>query len=286
MVKLLKMKYVTLLIVVLFPFLSRAQRRMEFMPKQNLWHVQTLDPNASQSSAMCVGYWIDKKPADFLLTAFAFGFQRAFFAWPVSDDKGYDLGLEGAALTNFEWTNRNGTIERNNLSTDFWIGVPFVIHFRPWTVRIRFYHLSSHMGDDYMIRNNITSYFKNNANYEQLDVTVMRVIKNFRFYAGTGLVVHSALGERKPLSFTFETDYLLILNREKSCQFYAGLFVSSKQAFGFTPAFNVGTGLQLGKPDRLPVKILVTYFNGPLPYSVYEGKPVQWLGASIYIPLF
>ena len=280
------MKYLVLLIVSLIPLSGSAQKRMDFLPKKNLWPTQTLDPNASQSAAMGAAYWIDKKPADFLLSSFVFGFQRAVFSWPKSGDKGYDLGLEGAAFTNFEWTNRDGSIERNNLSTDFWIGVPFVIFFKPWIVRVRFYHLSSHMGDDYMIRNKITSYFKNNANYEQLDVTVSRAVKNFRFYLGAGVVVHSALGERKPLSFTFETDYLLSLNKKNSCQFYAGVYVGSKQEYGFSPEVNMGAGLQLGKPDRLPVKVLVTYFNGPLPYSVYEGKSVQWLGLGIFIPLF
>jgi len=279
------MKYLILFILLaLFPLFSSGQK-MDFLPKQNLWHTQSLDPIASQSGGLVAAYRENGNPADYVLTAFTFGFQKSFFAWPKSDKKGFDLGLEGAALTLFEWTSRNGDFQRNILSTDFWIGFPFVMYFKPWTIRIRLYHLSAHMGDDYMIRNKITSYVNNNTNYEQLDVTASYLLKDFRFYFGTGVVVRAAQ-PRKPLVFTGGMDYLLSLNNKGSAKFYAGFYVDSKQEHNFTPAFNIGAGVQLGKPDRRPIKILVTYFRGPLPYSVFEGDIVQWLGAGIYINPF
>ena len=258
---------------------------MDFLPKQNLWHTQSLDPIASQSGGFAAAYWENGIPADYVLTAFTFGFQKSFFTWPKSDEKSFDLGLEGGALTQFEWTSRGGDFQRNILSTDFWIGFPFVMYFKPWTIRIRLYHLSSHMGDDYMIRNKVTSYINNNNNYEQLDVTASYLLKDFRFYFGAGVVVRAAQ-PRKPMVLTGGMDYLLSLNKKGSIKFYAGFYADSKQDHGFTPALNIGTGIQFGKPDRRPFKILITYFMGPLPYSVFEGEIVQWLGAGIYINPF
>ncbi len=271
------------ILMVIFQFSGFGQK-MNFLPKQNLWQTQSLDPLSSQSGVLIGAYWENDKPADFFLTTFTFGFQKAIFAWPKGEEKGFDLGLEGAALTQFEWTDREGAFQRNILSTDFWIGVPFVMYFKPWTIRIRFYHLSAHMGDDYMIRNDINSYHKNNTNYEQLDVTASYLLKNFRFYFGTGIIVRSS-HSRKPLEFTAGMDYLLSLNKKGTANFYAGFYADSKQEYNFTPAINIGAGVQLGNPRR-PVKILFTYFNGPLPYSVYEGRTAQWLGAGIYINPF
>jgi len=154
-----------------------------------------------------------------------------------------------------------------------------------WTIRLRYYHLSAHMGDDYMIRNNIQSYVKNNNNYEQLDLTCSYLLYKFRFNLGIGVVTRST-NAREPMVFTGGTEYLLPLNKQKSVEYFAGFYINSKQEFDFRPAINIGTGIQLGKPDRRPVKILFTYFNGPLPYSVYHGKPVQWLGATIFITPF
>lgn len=260
-------------------------QKMDFLPRQNLWPSQALDPLASQSSAMVASYWEKNNATDFTLTTFGFGFQKSFFAWPKSADKAFDLGLEGTAFTQFEWTNRNETFQRNILSTDFWIGVPFVMYFRPWTIRIRFYHLSAHMGDDYMIRNKINSYIQNNVNYEQLDVTASYLHKNFRFYLGAGAVVRAAI-PREPLVFTGGMDYVLNLNKSESAKFYAGFYADSKQEHGFSPAINMGAGVQLGKPGKRPIKILVTYFTGHLPYSIFEGESVQWFGVGIYINPF
>lgn len=279
-----KNRYALILLCLLFS-LSAYTQKTDFLPKHNLWHTQSLDLIASQSSAMVAAYWDDGNSTDYALTTFGFGFQKSFLAWHKSENIAFDLGLEGAALTSFEWTNRDGSFQRNILSTDFWIGVPFVMFFKPWTIRIRIYHLSAHMGDDYMIRNNVHSYIKNNANYEQLDVTATYVYKSFRFYLGAGAVLHAAI-PREPMVFTTGLDYLLNLNKKQSAKLYAGFYADSKQEYGFTPAINMGTGVQLGKPDRRSIKILITYFWGPLPYSIFQGATVQWLGAGIYINPF
>jgi len=279
------MKYFITSLIPVFIITSLYGQKTDFLPLKNYWHVQSLDPIESQSFAMVAAYWENGSQTDFILTGFSFGFQKAFFAWHKSEDRGYDLGIEGAAITQFEWTDRTGSFQRNILSTDFRVGVPFVMYFKPWTIRVRYYHLSAHMGDDYMIRNKITSYHNNNNNYEQLDITASYLLKDFRFYFCVGSVLRASQA-KKPLVITGGLDYLVSLNAKESTKFYMGFYADTKQDHGFTPAINVGTGVQLGKPDRRPIKILVTYFYGPLPYSVYEGRSVQWLGVGIYINPF
>ena len=118
-----------------------------------------------------------------------------------------------------------------------------------------------------------------------MDVTASYQMKNFRFYFGVG-VTFRAVRDRKPMVFTGGVDYLLPLNKQKSTHFFAGLYLDSRQEFDYSPAMNLGVGVQLGKADRRPVKLLATYFHGPLPYSVFHGKPVQWLGLALYINPF
>ncbi len=280
------MKYNYLLLFLVFIHFSGFGQKMDFLPKHNLWQTQSLDPIASQSYGQVVAVWENGIPADYAITGFTFGFQKSFFAWTFPENKALDIGIEGSAITQFEWTNRvEGDFQRNILSTDFLIGFPIVLYINPWTIRLRIYHLSAHMGDDYMIRNKINSYVNNNNNYEQIDLTANYLLKNFRFYMGVGVVIRST-SSRAPMVFTGGLDYLLPMNKKKSAQFYAGFYIDSKQEFDFRPAVNLGTGVQLGKPDRRPIKILITYFNGPLPYSVFHGEPVQWLGAAIYINPF
>jgi len=276
--------YLHLLLFVVLP-LSGISQKADFLPKQNLWITQSLDPIASQSYGQLDAVWENSNPADYTLTVFAFGFQKSAVAWQFSEDISFDIGIEGGVFTQFEWTKRTGELKRYIISTDYLFGIPFVLSVKSWTIRLRIYHLSSHMAEDYIINNDITSRAHTNNKYEQVDATASYLLKNLRFYFGVG-VTFRAVRDRKPMVFTGGVDYLLPLNKKKSAHFFAGLYLDSRQEFDYSPAMNLGVGVQLGKPDRRPIKLLATYFRGPLPYSVFHGKPVQWLGMALYVNPF
>lgn len=273
-----------LLIFSLIPFLSRAQKA-DFLPKRNLWQTQTLDPIASQSYGQVDAVWEDGIPADYVLTIFAFGFQKSAFAWKFSEDLRLDVGLECAAFTQFEFTNRGNEFQRNIISTDYLIGLPIVLKVKAWTLRLRLYHLSAHMAEDYIIKNGIDEFAYHNNKYEQVDFTAAYQISNFRIYLGIGATFRANTA-RRPMVFTYGLEYLLALNQKESTHFYAGFYADSKEELGYSPAVNAGLGVQLGKPDRRPIKFLITYYYGPLPYSVFYGNQIQWLGIGLYINPF
>jgi hypothetical protein len=272
------------MLLMLLPLFGISQKA-DFLPKYNLWTTQTLNPIASQSYGQVDAVWEGNDPADYVLTIFAFGFQKSIVAWQFSEDISFDIGIEGSVFTQFEWTRRTGEFKRFIISTDYLVGLPFVLKVKSWAIRLRIYHLSAHMAEDYIINNNIDRRAYTNNKYEQVDVTTSYLMKNFRFYMGVG-VTFRAVRDRKPMVFTGGMDYLLPLNQQKSIHFFSGLYLDSRQEFEFSPAMNLGVGVQFGKADRRPVKLLATYFRGPLPYSVFHGKQVQWLGISLYVNPF
>lgn len=279
----MKKKYL-FAILILISF-SGFSQKLDFFPKQNLWHTLSLDPLAAQSYVQIAAIWEGNSPTDYVITGFSFGFQKSFISLKISEKSSIDIGMEGGAITQFEWTMREDYMQRNILSSDFIIGMPIVWQMDNLMLRLRIYHLSSHMGDDYMVRNNITSYYRNNNNYEQLDITASYLIKNFRLNLGVGTVLTSS-APRKPLVFTSGLEYLLPLDKEESVNLCAGFYADSKQDNYYIPGINMALGVKIGEPDRRGAKILFTYFNGPLPYSVYTGRLIQWLGAAVYINPF
>lgn len=276
--------YFCLLLFILLPLLGISQKA-DFLPKQNLWNTQSLDPIASQSYGQVDAVWENGKLTDYALTVFAFGFQKSAFAWKLTEDIHLDVGIEGAVFTQFEWTNRDDDFQRNIISTDYLIGLPLVLALKSWTVRLRIFHVSAHMAEDYIIKNDIVLIPYHNNKYEQVDLTAAYQINNFRIYIGMGATFR-ANRARQPMVFTYGLEYLLSLNKRESAHLFAGFYADSKQEFDYSPALNLGVGVQLGKADRRPIKILATYFRGPLPYSVFHGEPVQWLGIGLYINPF
>jgi len=60
---------------------------------------------------------------------------------------GWELGIEGAAFPRLDADH-----EGDMISTDFRVGVPLTFGFGPWRMKLAVYHLSSHLGDEFMLR--------------------------------------------------------------------------------------------------------------------------------------
>jgi len=100
------------------------------------------------------------------------------------------------------------------LNSDYFVSLLWNIeHNKQHSTRIRLYHISTHDGDDFLIRNAIHSYNPNPENYEQLDVTHSYTHKRWRFYGNAGLNI-SFSDLRKRLSFEFGYEYRYPLKKK------------------------------------------------------------------------
>ncbi len=64
----------------------------------------------------------------------------------VVSPEGWELELEGAALLRLDWEQN-----RNLAATDYRAGVPLVYGTRRWQFKTGYYHVSSHLGDNYLM---------------------------------------------------------------------------------------------------------------------------------------
>lgn len=76
------------------------------------------------------------------------------------------------------------------VNTDFYVGIPLTYARDKWSFRFRIYHISSHLGDEYMV--NHPHVERLNPSNEYIDLyTAYQVNQAFRVYVGPGVVVHS-----------------------------------------------------------------------------------------------
>src|SRR5205085_3939663 len=61
---------------------------------------------------------------------------------------GWQLDMEGAAFPRLDLDHRDDV-----MATDFRFGMPLTYGDGPLRVKLAFYHLSSHVGDEYLLRN-------------------------------------------------------------------------------------------------------------------------------------
>ncbi len=75
-------------------------------------------------------------------------------------------------------------------NTDFYVGIPLVYALNKWAWRLRLYHISSHLGDEFLV--NHPGFNRKNPSFEALDLFFQyQAYEQLRFYAGAGLILHS-----------------------------------------------------------------------------------------------
>jgi len=76
------------------------------------------------------------------------------------------------------------------VNTDFYVGIPLTFATGPWSFRLRGYHISSHLGDEYMVDH--PDVVRVNPSVECIDFfTSYQATEAVRVFFGPGLTVHS-----------------------------------------------------------------------------------------------
>jgi hypothetical protein len=116
--------------------------------------------------------------------------------WP----EGYQLDIEGAAFPRLNFDH-----DRDLEDVDFRFGVPLTMRRGAWQTKFGYYHLSSHLGDEFLVRNNTLD----RLNYvrESLMLGVGLFLNpNFRLYSEVDYAFYVD-GGAKPWEFQFGAEY-------------------------------------------------------------------------------
>ncbi|HRD55308.1 MAG TPA: DUF1207 domain-containing protein [Parachlamydiaceae bacterium] len=95
------------------------------------------------------------------------------------------LELEGALWATFAPLRDSSPL----IDADYYVGFPITYAFDRWQVRLRGYHVSTHMGDEFLIDN--PYFYRRNPSAEFVDFFISNDFTDeIRYYAGIGLIVH------------------------------------------------------------------------------------------------
>ncbi|MBJ7450023.1 MAG: DUF1207 domain-containing protein [Parachlamydiales bacterium] len=156
-----------------------------WMPQQTILFAPLLaDPRQSMySGAYRYGDRVIGKHAG----AVSFGEDFPIYRWRHVGRWGGDLqvGIEGCVFAVFSFEPE----ETELVNADYFVSIPFTYAVDKWSWRFRIWHLSSHLGDEYMEQNpNAPRY---NLSKEVVDVFASYQINQaIRAYAGAGYIIH------------------------------------------------------------------------------------------------
>ncbi len=275
-------------------------------PTDHLFGPILLDPLQSQTyGSVLPVYTTDRTRYPGSIVPFAFGTQKPFLRkerWSRKAGvvRAREWALDVASFTQFE-VYYDATLKKQKrqlVNTDYRVGISYNVRRGAGTWRFRLYHISSHLGDDYIIRNQIPYYLPNAVNYELIDATYSRLFTNgLRVYGGAGIVLRDP-DERKPISG--QLGFFYRNPSQRAVRFIGGVDIKVWQQTNFQPGIKAGAGFELGRAGLRsaasgraasghsgnPFTLIVEGYSGFRPYSLYESQTVNWLGVGLYLNPF
>jgi hypothetical protein len=174
------------------------------------------------------------------------------------------VGLEGAAFARFSLQ----VVTRELVNTDWVFAVPLVWHRGEDWLRLRYYHTSSHLGDEYQRRFGPSSV---NFSRDGADLTGY-----VRPYAGVGLYalsfwsVNSHPEESQLWEFRGGIEYDPDDGVTWRPFFTADIHV--EEGTGWTPRWTLQAGLWMPKVQTRPLSVLLQVIEGPSPMGQFRER--------------
>jgi len=178
------------------------------------------------------------------------------------------------------------------MNTDYLVGLPVAYRRGNTAMRLRVYHQSSHLGDEYMIH---TQAQRVDLSFEAAELLVARELAAWRVYGGGEYLFTHSPADLKPgvlhagLEF-HQRGSLVRLGRLAAGRLVGALDGRSVQDRGWQIGWSFVTGLELADPLVLPGSgwrwsVQLKGYSGPSPYGEFFRDRVSSLGLGLGLTL-
>lgn len=112
------------------------------------------------------------------------------------------------------------------VNTDFYVGIPLTFATGPWSFRLRGYHISCHLGDEYMVDH--PGVVRVNPSIEAVDFFAsFQATEAIRLFVGPGWVVHSdPTFKWKPIYIEYGTEARFLGSKFMKQRLYGTCFIA------------------------------------------------------------
>lgn len=210
------------------------------------------------------------------------GFNKPVFAGKANSFS-WELNFGTAIFSQFDLIRKDDVVFLAGLmNNDFKMSGDLSVRRNNNLLRIRTFHLSSHLGDDFMLRHPDTLKNDKSANYEQADLTYLRISGNNYFYAGAGWIYTIYVFRER---FSLQAGGLMNFREENNVSYFTGADMKILAENGYEPDLRTSFGVCFNKRSVPLVRIWIEYYSGRLPYSTIDYGRINWLGAAMAISL-
>ncbi|MEQ1846856.1 MAG: DUF1207 domain-containing protein [Nitrospira sp.] len=199
---------------------------------------------------------------------------------------GWQISLLTGIFAQFDLDEKNAQL----INTDFNVGIPITWRSGNWSARLRYYHQSSHIGDEFLAAN--PGFKAITFILEEVDAILSYDYRWLRLYGGGGYLVHRepTIIDRGKIQWGFEARAPSMrtrilepfLNQVIVTPVLSADFKSIETHEWIIDA-NVLGGVEWSRTgSHRRFRIMATYFHGHNPYGQFFNQKIESIGLGAY----
>ena len=200
-----------------------------------------------------------------------------------TDGWAYEVGLQAGLFGLMDV----GSSPTRLINSDYFVGGGLsMVYDRKWQNLFQFSHLSSHLGDEFLISRPDYVNKRVNLSYEAFKWFTAYKFHSLRPYVGFGYLVHRDPSTLKPFTLEGGVDYISPTSfLFDTTRFVCGIHTHFWSANNFKPSFNIRTGLQLEDPvwRGRCLQFLIEYSQGKSRHGQFYAKKEHSIGFMVTV---
>jgi hypothetical protein len=244
---------------------------VETLPEQSLFPSLQADPREPRFSMSWQRHHTEDSTFDAADVSFGETFGLAEGSWREGR---YQIGLQGAVFALFNFDSESFDL----INADYVIGLPISWRHDVWSARVRLYHQSSHLGDEFILGN--PGVDRINLSYEVIDGLVSREWQRLRLYGGGGAIVHSD-PDLDPWLAQFGAEYRLPdLWGDLDLTLAADFKSTDEQDWHINQSYRAG--FVVASHNQRKVGLMFQYYRGRSPNGQFFSDRLDYSGLGLY----
>jgi len=267
--------------LILFAFVELEAAIRTWLPQGSIFTTPWLDPAAAHQTISLLSYEVEGESQQLMYVPITVSLRQLFLRSITSPEKVWEAGMEFNIHSQFSVVDVGEAYMGGLQNADYRISGILHVQHRPELVsRVSIFHQSSHLGDDYIIRNAITTPTMRTLNYEQLDYTAMLRSEGRGIYVTLGYNV-SPNTVRERAMVQLGMDLTRPWAATPGVAWVAGMNLKLYEHTEFRPNLRLALGVEFARGTDTPAKLFLNYYQGHLPFSTLEYQKVRLMGLSL-----
>lgn len=236
------------------------------------------DPKAERSFASIVNGTAEDFPS--MIGAVGVGDGFGLFRWGI-----VQLSLSGSVFSQFDL----GAPSYDLINADYIVGIPLTLRYRGFSGRLRAYHQSSHLGDEFLLRDQVE---RENLSFESIELILSQELGPLRLYGGAEHLISPSPDDLASSVLHGGVELLpgapiLRVGNLGSARLIAAGDIKVIEEQDWETGVSLRGGIEGSRPEApaSPIsrwQLTFEYYNGPTPYGQFFRRQLSYWGVGLH----